>query len=278
MERNVKKAFVLAAGLGTRLKPFTLTNPKALVPVGGVPMLERVLLRLKSEGFEDVVINVHHFADKVEAFVRENNFFGMRIRFSNEREQLLDTGGGIYHARKMLEENDAPFLIHNVDILSNAPLSEMMRRHSESGNDATLLVSDRDSSRKLIFSKSNGVESERESRRDESQEREQYETRENHLELRGWHNLQSDEYRPEGFMSEDRDVELAFSGIHIMSPRRIFARMEEMARQRGDAFSVIDFYLANINELGIRGYDQERLQLIDIGKPATLSQANRLFD
>lgn len=88
------KAFILAAGLGTRLRPFTLENPKALVPVGGVPMLQRVILRLKEEGFDDIVINVHHFADKIEDFVKSHDGFGVRIRFSDERSLLLDTGEG----------------------------------------------------------------------------------------------------------------------------------------------------------------------------------------
>ncbi|MDE5923738.1 MAG: NTP transferase domain-containing protein, partial [Muribaculaceae bacterium] len=144
------KVFIPAAGLGTRLRPFTLTNPKALVEVDGVPMLERVILRLKREGFDEMVINLHHFGDKIEEFVKSHDNFGVNIAFSDERAELLDTGGALLHARRLLGGDDRPFLIHNVDILSDAPLRELIDRHQRSEAAATLLVSDRESSRRLI--------------------------------------------------------------------------------------------------------------------------------
>lgn len=243
------KAFIMAAGLGTRLKPFTLTNPKALVPVGGEPMLKRVIERLKSEGFDDIVINVHHFAEKIEEYVRVNDSFGIRIRFSDERALLRDTGGAILHAEKMLAETSEPFLIHNVDILSDAPLKELMCRHIDSGAAASLLVSGRQSSRKLIF----GADGR----------------------LCGWHNLKDDIYKPAGFEPGPEDSEYAFSGIHVMSPELIY---EEMKRQRlTGVFSIIDFYLAAAAKIDIKGVYREELKLIDIGKPQTLAKANELF-
>ena len=139
---------ILAAGLGTRLKPWTLEHPKALVPVDGIPMLERVILKLKSQGFDEIVVNVHHFAGQITDFL-DSKDFGIKISISDERGGLLDTGGGLVHARHLLEGE--PFLVHNVDILSNADLSALMHFHESEGNDVTLLTSDRKSSRKLLF-------------------------------------------------------------------------------------------------------------------------------
>lgn len=252
------KAFIPAAGLGTRLRPFTLTNPKALVEVDGVPMLERVITRLKSQGFDDIVINLHHFGDKIVDFVKSHDSFGIRIRFSDESGQLLDTGGGILHAAGMVGEDDAPFLIHNVDILSNADVRYLMRQHEESGADATLLVSERESSRRLIWDKD--------------------------MALRGWQNMSSGECRPSGDSVEqeiknkcDEGIyrRLAFSGIHVMSPRAVF---DEMKRQgRTGVFSIIDFYLEAIGKIKIQGLEAMDLKLIDIGKPQTLAEAPALL-
>lgn len=243
------KVFIPAAGLGTRLRPFTLTNPKALVEVDGVPMLERVILRLKDEGFDDMVINLHHFGEKIVEFVKSHDSFGVRIRFSDETGRLLDTGGGLWHARHMLWENDEPFLIHNVDILSNAPLASLMRTHLESGAAATLLVSNRDSSRRLMF--------------------------DDQMLLKGWHNLNTDEYKPEGLNNPGRLRQLAFSGIHVMSPSQIYPEMEREGRE--GIFSVIDFYLESISRLSIRGEVNDSLKMIDIGKPDTLASASEFL-
>lgn len=154
-------------------------------------------------------------------------------------------------------------MIHNVDILSNASLAGLMAEHREHGNDATLLVSDRDSSRRLIF--------------------------DNEMSLRGWHNLKSGEYKPQGYHPGEDCRELAFSGIHVMSPDSVFEAMRRFAGLRGngtscsdscqEVFSVIDFYLDAVGagSLNIGGVESRGLKLIDIGKPATLSQANELF-
>lgn len=163
------KAFVLAAGLGTRLKPWTEKHPKALVPVGGVPMLERVIGRLRQEGFDDITVNVHHFADQIRDFL-DSKDFGVTVHISDESERLSDTGGGILKAGPILGRDKCPFIVHNVDILSDAPLAEIMAEHLRSGRDISLVTSPRESTRKLVFD-------DRES-------------------LHGWHNLSTGEYRP----------------------------------------------------------------------------------
>ena len=143
------KAMIFAAGLGTRLKPLTDTIPKALVPVGGRPLIEIVIDRLKTAGFDDIVINVHHFADMIEEYVRSRHDFGIRIRFSDERDTLLDTGGGILHAKSLLE-GAGHFLVHNVDILSDVDLKSFAASAASDAL-ATLLVSRRQTSRYLLF-------------------------------------------------------------------------------------------------------------------------------
>ncbi len=240
---------ILAAGLGTRLKPWTLEHPKALVPVGGKPMLERVILKLKSQGFDDIVVNVHHFADQIVDFLHANDF-GVKICISDETGMLLDTGGGLAYASDLLRGE--PFLVHNVDILSNGDLRKLMEIHNESGNDVTLLTSGRDSSRRLLFG------------RDDS--------------LKGWHNLSTGEYRPaesEGF--EDIS-ENAFSGIYIVGGGGLDALCRFREERGVDVFPVMDFFLASIGKLKIRRHYSADLDLIDIGKPETLEKAFLFID
>lgn len=242
------KAMILAAGLGTRLKPWTLSHPKALVPVEGEPMLRRVMMKLKGEGFDRITVNVHHFASQIEDYLRDNDF-GVEVAVSDERERLLDTGGALLHAREKLFGEPGPVLIHNVDILSDADLGGLMRHHEESGADCTLLVSDRESSRRLIFSRD--------------------------MRLKGWRNLNDGSYKPAGFVAGADDREYAFSGIYVVGE----AVVDRMAAVCGDAaFPIIDFLLANIESLKIEGVMATGLRLIDIGKPATLSQAHEFFN
>lgn len=249
------KAMILAAGLGTRLRPWTLSHPKALVPVGGVPMLERVIGRLRSQGFDDVVINIHHFGDQIIDFVNTREEDSVKIRFSDERDGLLDTGGGLLRASRILmAEDDAPFIIHNVDILSNADLSRLYAEHLESGDDVTLLVSERHSTRKLI------IDADRK--------------------LRGWHNLTDDQFRPSGLTPSEDSSEVAFSGIYIIGKRGVEA-LEEYASARGlEAFPIMDFFLDECQKIRIGTYQDPDcpLELIDIGKPATLEQAEKLLN
>ncbi|MDD2416473.1 MAG: sugar phosphate nucleotidyltransferase, partial [Parabacteroides sp.] len=140
------KAMIFAAGTGSRLKPFTDHTPKALIPVAGKPMLEHVILKLKEAGFDEIVVNVHHLGDQIIDFLTLNNNFGLEIHISDERDYLLETGGGIKHAARFLQ-GEEPFLVHNVDIVSNVNLKELYNHHLQTNPLATLLVSKRETSR-----------------------------------------------------------------------------------------------------------------------------------
>lgn len=239
------KAMIFAAGLGSRLKPLTDTMPKALVPVAGCPMLEHVILKLKASGFTEIVINIHHFGEQIIDFLKTNNDFGLTIHISDERDRLLDTGGGIRKARLFFENSGEPFLVHNVDILSDMNLKELYDSHMQSGSVATLLASWRTTSRYLLF------DTERK--------------------LRGWINKDTGQVKPEGFhYDESLYREYAFSGIHVFSPA-VF-RLMEAPRWEGK-FSIMDFYLATCGQTDYSGYLAEKLELIDIGKPETLARA-----
>lgn len=241
------KAIILAAGLGTRLRPWTLHHPKALVPVGGEPMLGRVIKKLKENGFDNIVVNVHHFPEQIKEYLADNEF-GVKITVSDESGKLLDTGGGILKASEWLGIDDEPFLIHNVDILSDADLGDLMECHKKNGNDVTMLVSDRESSRKLFFD-NDGL-------------------------LKGWVNKKDGSVKPEGIGISPEWKERAFSGIHVMSPS-VFDKMKGYSES--GSFPVMDFLLASLDVLRIGSRDQSGLKIIDIGKPATLSQANENF-
>lgn len=242
------KAMILAAGLGTRLKPWTLNHPKALVPVDSVPMLERVIEKLKGEGFDDITVNVHHFSDQIIKFLSDHPF-GININISDESTELLDTGGGILKASQYF--GDEPVLIHNVDILSDTDLTELMRIHKENENDITLLTSNRESGRKLIFD------------RDGS--------------LCGWHNLKSGEYKPSGFKENKNYVEEAFSGIYVIGKKAREA-MRDFARKKGtEVFPVMDFFLSIPDNVKIGRHKVENPVILDIGKPDTLAKASDLL-
>lgn len=234
-------AFIFAAGLGTRLKPLTDTMPKALVPVGGKPLLYHVIEKLKSAGIKKIVINIHHFGEMIVDYVKENNNFGIDIIFSDERQMLLETGGAIKHAVDLL--GDEPFLIHNVDILSNVDIKALINAHTESNSAATLLVSKRNSTRALLFSSDGN--------------------------LTAWTNKTTGEVKTP---YESIDIatleEFAFSGIHIFTPRlfKYFGAYPEK-------FSIIDFYLNTCKEEKIKAYTQTNLQLLDVGKLDSLEKA-----
>lgn len=243
------KAMIFAAGIGSRLRPITDKMPKALVPVGGIPMLQRTLLRLKEAGFDEVTINIHHFGQQIIDFLHINNNFGIVIHISDERNELLDTGGGILKAKSFLD-GDEPFLVHNVDILSNIDLRAVYDEHVASGADATLLVSDRTTTRKLLFDKE--------------------------MRLHGWLNHTSGEIKPEGFMYNPLHYrELAFEGIHIISPT-VFREMDDGTPWQGK-FSIIPFYLSVCQKLCLRGHELKGITWFDIGKPETLQQANEYY-
>ena len=239
------KAMIFAAGLGTRLKPLTDHMPKALVPVAGKPMLEHVIEKLKATGFDEIVINVHHFAQQIIDFLKANNNFGIKIWISDETEELLDTGGGIKKAAHFFDE---PFLVHNADILSNVDLKALYDYHLTSGNDATLLVSSRKTVRYLLFDDANR--------------------------LCGWINKETLQTKPEGFVYQpEKQKEYAFGGIHIISP----SLFNFMGNNWEGKFPIMDFYLQTCKKARLGAYLKEDLQLIDIGKLDTLAKAEEFI-
>ncbi|MCF2658778.1 MAG: nucleotidyltransferase family protein [Parabacteroides sp.] len=238
------KAMIFAAGLGSRLKPLTDQMPKALVPVQGQPMLQRVLLKLKEAGFDQVIINIHHLGQQIIDFLEAHNNFGMRIYISDERDYLLDTGGGIKKASYFLQ-GDEPFLVHNVDILSDVDLRAFYDSHCQSKALASLLVSKRETSRYLLFDK---------------QQR-----------LCGWRNRATGEVKSfYPYFDPSHYTEYAFAGIHMISPE-IFRWMEEWTGK----FSIIQFYLSICARVNLRAYPADNLTLFDVGKTETLAQAEQ---
>ena len=269
---------IFAAGLGTRLKPLTDTMPKALVRVGGEPLIKRVIMNLAAAGVDRIVVNVHHFAGQIIDYLKDNDNFGLDIRISDETAGLLETGGGIKKAAPLFAPA-APILIHNVDILSNVNLhdfyqvasqseerrgeseeervkSEERRVKNEEGRgeseesdcDAVLLVSWRKTKRYLLFN--------------------------DDMKLVGWTNIDTGEVRspyPELNPKECRMY--AFAGIHALSPRLL-----KMMDQFPDRFGIIDFYLKACATHNIKGYVKDDLKLMDIGKLDTLAQAEEFLE
>lgn len=224
------KGMIFAAGVGSRLKPFTDFHPKALLPVGGVPMLRRVLDNMAAAGVDEVVVNVHHFASQITDYLEANTPSGMRVSVSDESGLLLDTGGGLLKAAPMLDAHDSePVILHNADILTDVDLGRMLREHIDSGADVTLLASQRMSSRMLYFDCSGR--------------------------LKGWKNLNTGETKPEGFVA-DGLMPLAFGGVHVVSPS-VFPLLAEYSAYVGAVFSTVPFYLANVKKLLIKAYRPE---------------------
>jgi NDP-sugar pyrophosphorylase family protein len=234
---------VLAAGLGTRLRPLTNDRPKALVEVGGRTMLEITLARLRSFGVRDVIVNVHHYADMVIEYLRMHNDFGMRIKVSRE-DALLDTGGGLKKAAWFFLQDGSqePFLLHNVDVISSIDLARMVRFHNESEALATLAVQDRVTSRYLLFD-GEGRLCGRQVGRDGT---------------------------PELARACDGAQALAFSGIHMISPRLLTLMRED------GVFSIIAAYLRLAGEgENIRGFRADAYRWRDLGKPENVAEAAR---
>ena len=240
------KAMIFAAGLGTRLKPLTDKIPKALVPVGDKPLLQHTIEKLKQFGFDEIIINVHHFADQIVEFILSKNSFNIKIEFSDESNELLDTGGGIKKASHFFCDGE-PFLIHNVDILSNLNLNDLYLFHKSSNSIATLVCSKRKTSRYLLFNTAN--------------------------QLRGWTNKETGEIKsPNKLLDLKQYNELAFSGIHILDPS-IFKYMIDFPNK----FSIIDFYIFLSQYELIRAFVPEDIHMIDVGKPDTLKEAQTLL-
>lgn len=235
------KALIFAAGKGTRLKPFTDHHPKALAIVNEVPLLERNIKYLQSFGINEFVINVFHFGDQIIEFIKKNNNFGAKIEFSDEKEELLETGGGLVFARKFLDfEED--FLIMNADILTDLNINNFVKYHQEKKDFATLAVSDRISSRKLLFNED--------------------------MILRGWLNVQTGEQRLAEFNKGFKP--LAFSGIHCINPK-IFDKIKRKGK-----FSIMEEYLDLMHTEEIHGFKHQG-QLIDVGRPESVLEAEKIF-
>ena len=232
---------IFAAGMGTRLQPFTDNHPKALAQVNGVPLLERNIKYLQSYGINDFVINIHHFGGQILAFLAENDNFGANIEISNESDELLETGGGLLFAKRFLE-NEKTFLIMNVDILTDLNITNFINIHELKGGMVTLAVSDRDSTRKLMFN--------------------------DKMYLKGWKNLITNKKTVVGGIFKLR--ELAFSGVHCVNSE-IFTKITRTGK-----FSIMDEYLDLMKEDIIIGY-QHTANLIDVGKPESVAEAEKLF-
>ena len=259
---------ILAAGLGTRLKPLTDTMPKALVPVGGIPLLDVNIRKLQSQGYDRFVVNIHHFAQQIVDHVARQDYAPL-VHFSDETAQLLETGGGLKKAQGLFRD-DKPVLIHNVDILDNVDYGWFSRQHQDD-EDAVLLVSRRKTKRYLLF--------------------------DNAMRLMGWKNIETGEVKSpfqwlrESDFTIDDQLQVhaqpnsplsilhhplnafAFSGIHSFSPR-LFPLMDRFP----DRFSIIDFYLSVCHRSHIVGLVKDDLRVLDVGKLDSLSEANAFLD
>lgn len=267
------RAMIFAAGLGTRLKPLTDTLPKALVPLAGKTLLQWQIERLKAAGITDIVVNVHHFPDMIINYLRDNDNFGCRIAVSDERDMLLETGGGLRKAKELLTSSpnsliaSSPILICNVDILSNIDLPTLLKAYNpeEMG---VVVVSPRETQRYLLFDETNR--------------------------LCGWTNIATGEVRPASLVSSlnilpptgEADLQakptyqlqrsdlspLAFSGMQVLNPR-IFDVMDKVVAEKGDKFSLIDLYLSIAEKEILRAFIPENYRMMDVGKIAQLSEA-----
>lgn len=237
------KAMIFAAGLGTRLKPFTEKHPKALAPVNGKPLLQRNIEYMKSFGVRDIIVNVHHFADQITSFLEKNKNFGINIIISHEEEEPLETGGGLKKASWFFADSKTPFLVMNADILTDMDLNKMYTFHKKKKGLATLAVTQRKTSRNFLFD-------------------------DDHL-LVGWHNNKTGEEK----MARESLITYpgAFTCVHIIEPS-----MPTMIKQEGK-FSIIDTYLDLAITNDIYVYDHTGDVVVDVGKPESIQKAETYF-
>jgi len=238
------KALLFAAGLGTRLKTYTHDKPKALVTLAGKPLLQHAIEHLKTFGINEITINVFHFAEQIIDFISEQNSFGIRINISDEREQLLDTGGGLKKANVFLNGTE-PILIYNVDVISNLNLIDVLNYHQQNKALATLVVRKRETSRYLLF--------------DES------------MQLTGWKNFSNGDTIISRTDSFAHSQPFAFSGIHILDPH-IFNLITEEGK-----FPIMDLYLRLAKDHKIIGYHDQSDLWMDLGKPDQLIAAEQVL-
>lgn len=244
------KAMVFAAGLGTRLKPLTDNMPKALVPLAGKTLFQWQIERLKSAGITDIVVNVHHFPDMIIDYLKEHQNFGCNILVSDERERLLETGGGLRKAMRLLgdETKGDGILVCNVDILSNIDIPTLLQTYN-SEEMGIVVVSERKTQRYLLFDEENR--------------------------LCGWTNVATGEIKGDEAMRRKGDEaikRLAFSGMQVLNPR-IFECMDAVVEQKGEKFSLIDLYLNIADKEVLRAYVPEDYRMMDVGKIDQISEA-----
>ena len=238
------KALIFAAGMGTRLKEHTSDRPKALVQLAGKPLLQHAIEKLMMHQITDITINVFHFADQIIAFLENHPFPGLQIHLSDERDELLDTGGGLKKAEIFLMGNE-PILIYNVDVISNLDLNALENYHRVSGSLATLVVRQRDTARYLMF--------------------------DHNLQLAGWKNFSNGETkicRQDTFANA---TPYAFSGIQIVQPE-IFSLISEKGK-----FPIMDLYLRLAGKEKVLGFIDTSTMWMDLGKPDQLPLAGKLF-
>lgn len=233
---------IFAAGLGTRLRPLTDDRPKAMVEIDGMPLLEIVIRRLRYYGYREIIVNVHHYAKMIVDFLAEKKNFGIDITISDETEMVLETGGGLGKAAWFFD--DEPFLVHNVDILTNLDYKKLLTFHQENNAIATLATRNRQTSRYLLFDDSNV--------------------------LSGWKNIKTNEVRMS--RSEANDMQqMAFSGIHIIEPKLL------QQFTRTGKFSIIDTYLDVATTQTICGFNHTDSIWLDVGKPDALAKGNEVL-
>lgn len=237
------KAMIFAAGLGTRLKPLTNDRPKALVEVNGVPLLEITIKRLVQCGFNEIIVNVHHFPEKMKDFLKNGDRFGADITISDETDELLDTGGGLKKTEWFFNDNK-PFLVHNVDIISDINLTDLYQFHINSGSLSTLAVRNRKTSRYFMFDDKNY--------------------------LCGWKNMNTHEIRITR-RPNSKLKSLAFSGIHVISPE-IFSFINSRGK-----FSITETYIDLAFRHKIAGYIHDDSLWMDLGKPESVQAAELYF-
>jgi NDP-sugar pyrophosphorylase family protein len=242
------KAMLFAAGLGSRLKPFTDTHPKALAEVNGKTLLERNIRYLQKFDIHEVIVNVHHFADQIIAAIEKNDGWGSKITISDERAEVLETGGGLKKAAWFFE-GKKEFVVMNVDILTDLDLSEMIMQHQQERPLATLAVTQRKTSRYFVFDWQGH--------------------------LCGWKNVLTGEEKPADLKTSNEDYDdlkmKAFSGIHIIDPL-IFSLIQEEGK-----FSMVDVYLSLMKKKYINSFDHTGGIMVDVGKPESLVLATELF-
>jgi N-acetyl-alpha-D-muramate 1-phosphate uridylyltransferase len=245
---TINKAMILAAGLGTRFKPWTDQHPKALALVNGKTLLQRNIEWLQQYGIRDLIVNVHHFADQVKQAIEQNKGWGSRISISDESNEVLETGGGLKKAAWFFGQDH--FVLLNVDILTDLNLLAMMEQHQQNEDQVTLAITNRESIRYFLFNNAGN--------------------------LCGWRNTKTGEEKGPSLTYSDKGKttlsQKAFSGIHIINPL-LFSHIKQTGK-----FSMVDVYLDLCSEISIKGFDHSGSKLVDVGRPESVEIAEELFD